>query len=63
MFLLGAGVGYYVLSTGLQVLISFMPSSVVDLVEWSDRPSAPSDGRSSGCSTRRSHLRKPATTT
>ncbi|HEY6933548.1 MAG TPA: twin-arginine translocase subunit TatC [Marmoricola sp.] len=36
LFLIGAGVGYYVLPKGLQVLISFTPSSVTNLVEFSE---------------------------
>lgn len=35
LFIAGAGVGYYVLPKGLQVLINFTPSSVVNLVEFS----------------------------
>lgn len=35
LFLAGAGVGYYVLPKGLQVLINFTPDSVVNLVEFS----------------------------
>ena len=36
LFLAGVGVGYYVLPKGLQVLIGFTPSSVTNLVEFSE---------------------------
>jgi sec-independent protein translocase protein TatC len=36
LFVLGVGIGYYVLPKGLQVLIGFTPSSVTNLVEVTD---------------------------